>query len=300
MADSISALFPDADITQDIGGTDNRFNTIHARFLEDTSTVPVESLSNMRRPLTGPLVLYVNKTGSDDNSGLTGEAALLTFEGLRRTVSKIDGAGYSITVIIGAGSWDEELTLNSASYLGFSSISIMGASKDSTFIDRNNTSPYCIRCTGVHNLIIQNIGLRNCTYCELYFDRSSGDINNLDFGATVGSHIVAINYASLLFSYSGTFNISGGSNGFISALSNSFVGINNASIDIAGTPVISAFLVIDGGRADVTSLTYTGDVSGIGYKYSVKMQGLLNTGGALSDIPGTNVYVDTASGGLAF
>lgn len=248
-----------------------------------------------REVLTANRTYYVSTTGNDSNHGLTAGAPMATVSGVWNKLLKLDLNGYTVTISLAAGTYTAGGSL-SGQLVGSrdaSSVVINGSGISSTII---NATSYGFTAAGGAAFTIQN--LKIITSGIAVHAQNGGLINlgsGIDFGASTSAHMRCDLGGQIKNNYGSTYTISGGAAYHVYA-NGGLVILSGCTITVTGTPAFSFFAYITVGASfNAFGHTYTGAATGT--RYSVALNGVINTfGGGASYFPGS-VAGSTATGG---
>ena len=257
---------------------------------------PPVQMQTARFRATQSIVVPVSTFGSDS---WTQPTPLTPFATMARAVSYLqnqaDFDGQTGTILLGAGTFSgtevQGLCLGQVGALV-----IQGDGSANTTL------------TSVTGNTMNVIGGAQVTFTELSIGATAGDgiycgnasiVNNgtdLKFLACGGAHIHTEVAGAWVTSTS--YTITGGAAVHWKADAGGDIYSAGQTITLSGTPAFSqAFIVSTRGGVRAASMTYAGSATGT--QYQVTLNGVLDTGGALSAVPGTASSGTTATGGQA-
>jgi hypothetical protein len=289
-------------ITVNYGQTQVTQTNCNNSLLANAPFIP-SNLGTSRTRLTANANLYVSTTGNDSNDGLTASTALLTLaQAQQRIMSNMDFAGqYDATINLAAGSYGAGVAF-SGQPTGWGPNSVLtllgnSASPSTVTISLSASSASCVTAVAGATVTVNGLTLV-----------SSGTGGN---GLATGRG-GTINYENIVFGAAGLahINISGGGvtnqigaytiNGnaiehVLSQGAGQFYG-STATVTLTGTPAFTQFVnAFNAGIVQWLSATFSGGATGA--RYSVTLNGAINTGDGGADyFPGTSAG-SSASGG---
>ena len=301
-----------------------------SKFIRDDGVLAVPPSG--RVALTANTTYYIRTDGSDSNTGLADNSggAFLTIQKAINEWAKLDNAGYLTTVLIRAGTYTISTPIVCKDGVGGGLLVIQGASNTTTIIDLNtvptNAHCCCIVADGVSSAIqwehlrltVSATGSRSGQYynCLIYATNAAKillkEINfgNVATSSSFGGSIMA-EANSLVTLKSSTFAITGSYSGsspsttcFNLVRLDAIVNYEFPHIFTSGVSLTyTHFMNISAGKiqcwADVTNGTNFSAVNSVtATKHLVSANGVLNTFGTLSNIPG-NFGGSVATGGQA-
>jgi len=253
-----------------------------------------------REVLSANRTYYVRTDGNDGNNGLANVAAG-AFRTLQRAWSAILGLdlnGFAVTVQVGVGTHTAGLDMLIAPLGG--SVSFIGDTTTPANVTLSTTADDCFNLSCPATVSIRGFRLQTATSGYCLFATGGGAqliFGNIDFGPAVGGHIRSLNCASIADAGL-NYTISGGSSGYhLSAAAFGAVSVSSAVVTLTGTPAFGGgFAQSRQGTMSVVSVSYSGVATGV--RYSVDLNGVINTfGGGASYLPGS-ISGTTATGGL--
>lgn len=275
-----------------------------ANLTEWASIAPAEKQNALgftpREKLAGDRTYYVRTDGDDDNDGLTDSAggAFLTIQKAVDACLALDLNGNDVTIQVGAGTYAAGVSLNKPFVGG--NVEIIGDTTTPSNVVVSTTSADCFGISGsgtaltVKGFKLQTTTSGNCfNATHLAYVR----FGNVEFGACAGRHLVANSGSVVSNEGVGNYTISGNAVDHMLATVGGKIVISSITITLSGTPAWSG----NGLNAQATGLisifgtTLSG--SATGKRYSVTLNGVINTfGGGANYWPG-DVAGTTAAGG---
>jgi hypothetical protein len=238
-----------------------------------------------RRQLNQNVTYYVSKSGNDFKDGLTPSTAFLTFARLRQKLLSVDGNGSNINVQIGAGTWNEKLSIDRENLA--ETINIQGAGQTTIIQDSIEIENFSGVTLGNFKISdVNGYGLNVATsYVEI-----TGPlwINNCTYGISFSS--VATIFIIGAIDFSGNFSVVfiGSSSGILSARDTSSINFSNVNASSTSVYVIyNALLEL--------LVPITGSATGT--RYVATHGAEINTGGqGANAIPGTVAGITDTAG----
>ncbi len=249
-------------------------------------------------PLLAPRTYYVSNSGSDSNDGLTVGTAFATIQKAIDTTNKYNLNGYDVTINVASGTYARFATkfVN-----GSGKISIIGNEFTPSNVLINSAAGAAILCThdgyefkGIKVTAPVN-GVGSDTGIGLRVTHSRTFVNNIEFGTCIFAHCHV--EAGGLLSFEGGAVIISGSSGYHIGATGSATITLKAWLTITTPQYFSnAFVVSDSVslvRYPYNSITGTAT----GYKFSIALNGIIDTqGSGINYFPG-NLAGIIASGG---
>ncbi len=257
-------------------------------------TAAAQQVSWMRERLTAARTYYVRTDGADTNTGLadTAGGAFLTVQKACDTITDtLLLAGNTVTVQIADGTYTTPVVLRPLPDRGSAVIQGNSGTPENVVISTTSATPFSAAGAGsiwiVKDLKVQTTtsgyGLQAQTFGELHY-------SNIVFGAC-SIHVYA-NTSAIIWC-DGNYSITGAANSHFSADFFGSILCYGRTLTISGTPAfVGQFATAATGSIYLAGNTYTG--SATGKRYTVSMNGVLNSGGVT--LPG-NVAGTTATGG---
>jgi hypothetical protein len=262
----------------------------------ETRITTLEAVTH-REVLSADRTYYVRTDGSNSNNGLANTAggAFLTINKAIDTVAGLDLTIYNVTIQVGNGTYTTPVVLKRC--IGAGTVTIQGDSATPSNVVVSTTSADGISGAGVaKNWIIKDLKVATATTGSGIFASGLSDISitNIVFGACATNHVRASDGA--LITATGAYEIAG--NAIRHALT-SYHGIINMSgrtITLTGTPAFTLFVDAQTlGAQNWGSVTFSGTATGT--RYSVTLNGVVNTGGGGANYLPGNAAGSTATGG---
>lgn len=258
-------------------------------------------LSSIREVLAADRTYYVRTDGSDSNTGLvnTSGGAFLTIQKAVDVVcDDLILNNKTVTIQVADGTYTGAIALRRVT--GRGTAIIQGNSGTPANVVVSTTSASCITASQHAVWSIKDMKLQTTTSgtCIVAGQGSMITISGLNFGASAGGHIYSENSSQV--SASGNYTISGNATFHVQASSLGRVNVSGRTLTISGTPAFStAFAIV----SDVASFyapsnTYSGSATGT--RYSVSLNGVINTGsGGANYFPGNAAGSATTGGQYA-
>lgn len=252
------------------------------------------TLASTRPQLSSNTTLYVNTgTGSDSNDGLTSGAAFKTIAKAITTAYAYDINGYTLTIQVADGTYDETVSFNHA-FVGLGTVVLQGNLTTPTNVVVGSSSGHGILAQFGAYVTIQGMRVRSGG-AGLNLIAQYGavvQVQKLDFNTcgTGGYHLYATWESQIVVFGACTVSASAVGGVFI-ALLNSTV-LVGASFTFSGTLTFAqTCYALYGGVVYLQSgITLSGGTLTITYKYIVSNGGILQTSSV--SIPGTGTARD--------
>lgn len=228
---------------------------------------------------------YVATTGSDGNTCLSLTNPCLTLQGAWNKLAVANYGTGGAQLHIADGTYTGALVINGA-WNGAGPLSIVG--------NCNTPGNVILSLSGVSNIVVSNayinvscVELRNDNFVELAA-LDGGDItfSNIRFGATTADQMQA-NGGKI--HGSGSYSIVGNMGSHWHSFNHGLIEINNATVTLVGTPVISEFFL---GVSDASVYFLNSSFAGtgaVGLRFLIHNNGYFSSGNSLglSGLPGT-------------
>lgn len=259
-----------------------------------------------RTRLAADTNIYVATTGSNSaNSGLASGSAFLTLQYAWDFLQKgFDLNNHKVTINVAAGTYTAGISAQGQilGQAGFDKIVINGntgspstyiisvGAAEVAFLAQNNC---CYTIQGLHLQASGSGAYGVHSAYNSYIACGAG----MEFGAFAsGYHLYADNYGGIVMLTNYTINGAAAYHYFITRSGIIFLGSAGGTITVSGTPAFTTFAqVSDLGELFCESNTFSGSATGT--RYSVTINGVIDTpGGGASYFPG-NVAGSTATGG---
>lgn len=263
-----------------------------------------------RERLSADRTYYVRTDGSDSNNGLADSAggAWLTIQKAIDEVAKLDISIYTVTIQLGAGTYDLGSTGVTIKFpLGAGSVILLGDTTTPSNVVVTNTSiaaggnMFACQQPSPVSFYIKGIKITSSssgTYVGGFQASFNGrlTLESIEFGAWSGGangrhmNCESQGYINII----GNYTISGGVGHHMIAF-NGYIANSGKTITLSGTPAFTRFAYATGlGYIRANSCTFSG--SGTGTRYLVSENSVIYTGGGANYFPG-NVAGSTATGG---
>lgn len=244
-----------------------------------------------REVLTANRTYYVRTDGSDANNGLANTigGAFLTIQKAIDVATTIDFNGFVVTVQIADGTYAAGATIRS----------FVGQASYASFVIKGNSA------TPSNVTVQSSISASSGVFATVQdFKLAGGSLlanlggvlayGNIEFGAGASYHVQAADGGSIICI--GNYAISGGATRHLYCQNGGLITVSGRTIEITGTPAFStAFAIAATASMVVNGITFVGSATGA--RYSVSLNGAINTGGGgASYLPGS-VAGTTATGG---
>lgn len=250
-----------------------------------------------REALNANRTYYVRTDGSDSNTGLanTSGGAFLTIQKAVDAALSIDTCGYAVTIQVADGTYTGAVSMASP-MVGSGSLTIVGNIGTPTNVIVSVTSADCFSIDNGAAVTLRAMKLQTTTSGVGIRARRNARVNflGIDFGACVSGHIISSLGAQVVAT--SNYTISGGGVFHAYADGSAYVQIASVTVTISGTPAFTIFAyVLTLGAINIAGVTFSGSATGT--RYSVTLNGVINTGGGgASYLPG-NSSGSAATGG---
>ncbi|ACI93254.1 conserved hypothetical protein [Afipia carboxidovorans OM5] len=260
----------------------------------------------IREALAANRTYYVRTDGSDSNNGLlntSGGAFLTVQKAINTIVSKLDLAGYTVTIQLADGTYTNAFGF-SAPWTGGGQIVIQGNATTPSNVLVSVTSANAVYNTGTlpGQLTVKDMKLQSTTSGVLLLNSGVGLIvfSNLVFGSAANSgHIVASGPAARITG-SGNYSITGGGTTHNESVYGGLILINGVTVSISGNPTFGSAFAFSWrtGVIDIYGNTYsvTGSVTAL-RSSAIEGGGIVTGGQPASSYPPGNANGTTASNG---
>ena len=283
---------------------ESEFDGIDAGLSSLSSRVTaLEAGGGTRELLTANRTYYIRTDGNDNNTGLVDSAggAFLTIQkAINVVAATLDISGFTVTIQVRDGAYLGAVQLkNVVGFAAPGNLVITGNASTPTNVLINVTGTAIAGASLFSVWDISNLKVQSSGYCIL---ASSATVrfDNLNFGSSGASHIIAINGGKVLkSSFSGNYTISGSAATAHAQAqgAGSTIDVNGGTHTLTGTPTFTYwFWASSLGEIQAQGVTWSG--SGTGQEYLVNVNGILNTNGNLAAIPGATSGT-TSTGGQA-
>jgi hypothetical protein len=240
-------------------------------------------------------------TGNDANNGLAQNraGALLTMQAAYNLITAgLDLGGRAATIQLADGVHTDNLAIGSP-WSGGGEVVLQGNSSfpSNPYIAPASASAISVGCGLLGNLLIQNCALGGVAGAPTINVGAAAAvvIGNIDFIGPSEIHIQT--NAGAFVSTNGPYMISGAMGYHIGGFHGAFVQFDGQTISILGVPAISGNFLLCSDRSGIEVVGDTFVGSATGNRYSVVLNGVINTGGAgASFLPG-NSAGSSATGG---
>jgi hypothetical protein len=257
-----------------------------------------------REKLLAARTYYVRDDGSDSNTGLVDSAggAFLTWQHAFDVISSsLDLAGFTVTVSNTQTSktWTAGIDF-SAGWVGGGAIVINGNGATNTIF--SITGGDCFGNGGAFPgyVQLQNLKMQTTTSGYCVNQRGTGIIYlgaGIEFGACAAFHLRAVQAGGSIQAYD-NYTISGGAVAHFFSDTGAIIVTFGQTVTVSGTPDFSLAFAYCSTAAQIFSQSVTFSGAATGARYSVSLNGVINTGGAgATYFPGDSAGA-TASGGI--
>lgn len=261
--------------------------------------VPVSG--DFRVKLTSTLVLYVSTTGSDSNSGLTASSPFATIQhAINVAIGNYDSGGQGIFIQLADGTYNIPNAIAVYAPLpGGGQLYIQGNASNmgNVVLSAAANQSVLIAYSG-GNVWLQWLTMQGTTGSTCLNALNNGTVQfaNVNFGAFPSSAASQLYIVPTgVVKAQGPYTISG-STGWHICNSGGYVQIAGQTITLTGTPAFAQqFVLSQVGYTQLYSNTYSGSATGV--RYSVTWNGVLQTNGQYTSLPGSTAG-STATGGV--
>lgn len=249
-----------------------------------------------REVLTAARNYYVRTDGSNSNNGLTNSAggAFLTIQKAVDTLLALDCSIYGVTINVGAGTFNENVSLLRA--LGTTTMTIVGAGS-TTIIQGGAGAAFATSDCGVW--AIQSLKILSTSYHGIL---AAGTLTNLqltnvEFGAC-GAPMIRSTTGANVRCFGGC-SVSGNSPNFISTDNKGNFTMVSVTFTLTGTPAFAGAFIAAAGLCYVwvEAVTWSGSATGTRYTVTTNSVIYTGTGGSATYLPG-NAAGSASSGGV--
>lgn len=272
------------DVTGPASSTDGGlvlFNGTGGKTIKDAGYVP-------REVLTGNRTYYVRTDGNDSNNGLTdssGGAFLTIQKAVDVIYGTLDLGGYTVTVSVADGTYTAGFRCNGPVPNGSLAFTGNTSTPANCHISLSSGTA-CVRASNAARFTIEGFKISNSASYGMYADGYStiSLSGGMDFGACSASqvHCTTNSTINLLQNYT----ISGNATNHFTI--NTFGTVNNytKTMTLTGTPAFSGYFarVEFFGFLYAFGNTYTGSATGV--RYISRGNGIIQTGGGATYLPG--------------
>lgn len=259
--------------------------------------VTVTIAGDARESLAVDRTYYVRTDGSDSNNGLadTSGGAFLTIQKAVDVTSALDQNIRNVTIQVADGTYTGAVVLKMR--LGAGTATINGNSGTPANVIISVTSADAISGDSAGPWAVNNLKLQTTTSGNglAAYNNTAISFANLNFGSTVGNHIIAQSGGSV--AATGNYAISGGSSAGAHAYAISFgaVTLSTRTVTLTGTPSFATgFVWCDRGLGmfDAYSMTFSGSATGKRYSLNNNAVAFVN-GAATTYFPGNVAGTNT-------
>lgn len=248
-----------------------------------------------RERLFAARTYYVRSDGSDSNSGLGNDAsgAFLTIGKALTTAEALDLNGYTVTILIGTGTWTAPIV--AAGFPGPGTITFLGDETTPANVTISTTGGDCFNATNISGRYwLRGLKLQTTTSGECIDIRGAGLTVEYQACAfhTCASHQISVQDGALVAA-TGNYSITGNATTHINIVA-ARANIQSRTVTLTGTPAFStAFAQVQraGANLNINGNTFSGSATGT--YYSVSLNGVIFTGG------GGGTYLPGNSAGSA-
>lgn len=292
---------PSAKWAVDFGGQTGSFTAGNLLVSADANGTVEDAGFAPRIVLSAPTTYYVATSGNDSNPGTIGSPWLTIQHALNYVKQYVDTAGYAVTISVGDGTYAENVTV-SGNFTGGGTVTIQG----------NTTTPAnCNITPASSDAISLSLGAR-LSIAGFKINASSGNsINcgpgciatiagNMNFAAcaSTSAHLYA-NFGGQIIN-SSNYTISAGGGMHVRSFVGGIIQAENRTYVLSGTPAfVNSFAnASNGGIIEIYNAVFSGAATGS--RYSVAINGIIDTGGGgASYLPGNSAGSDATGGQYA-
>lgn len=255
-----------------------------------TNWILLIDFTNTRTRLTANTAYYVATTGNDANPGTAALPWLTIQKAINYVYQNIDTAGYSITINVADGTYTGAVSINGA-LVGNGVLSLTGNIVTPTNCVISVTNNACISVTGGASLILGGFKLTSITNGNLLICQSAATVNVsglMNYGPVAGANNAQIIAQSGgLVTINANYTISGGGAAHFNANALSEILVNCPTVTLSGTPAFTNFALASFGLIVVIAGTTAFSGAATGSRYSVQLNGVIQTqGGGATYLPG--------------
>ncbi len=271
---------------------DNSSGAIHAVHVRQRIKDLADSvafLTEIREKLTANRTYYVRTDGSDSNNGLanTSGGAFATLQKAVNAVAAIDMAGFTATISVGAGTYNEAVQLKSL--VGGFCIIVGDETTPSNVLI--NATGSCFTGDGlVGAWHLRGMKLQATTHGIGVTDGSIVKFQALDFGACTFYHMLATGGRLVA---TGNYTISGSASRHVYLFAGASFQCQSRTVTLLGSLAFAVFIqATTASSATVSGNTYSG--SAAGQRYNAQMNAVIQSAGG-----GANYFPGDAAGAVA-
>jgi hypothetical protein len=263
----------------------------------------------LRCRLGAATTFFISTTGSDSTFGTTVGTAWATKQHAWDYCQKnFDLNGFAITFQCAAGSYTDSVYCSGPMVGQNNQIGGAGTTAPSVIFRGDPTTPTNVQVANANYALFLSLA-GAAVHVTGFYLLSTGGIcltagdgglmvfDAINFGASpAGTHIASLNWAFMVCS-TASYTVSGGAATHCSASGNAFLAINTATVTVSGTPAFSASFAQAGDNGTLQSLASTFSGSATGVRYSVSLNGVIDTGGGGANFFPGNSAGTTSTGG---
>jgi hypothetical protein len=243
--------------------------------------------SGSRNVLTATTNFYVTTTGNDSNPCTLALPCLTINRALNYVQSNYDLGGQTVNINVADGTYTTPVALAAPFVGGVPNLIGDIAAPANCIVSTTNANAMTFSngvAINIEGFKLQTttsgIGLEGTTLSVINV------IGAMNYGATAGIQIAVISGAQL--NITTNYTVSGSATAaHLLAGSNGLAFLNGITVTFTGTPALTTYYNANNlGNIQASSMTYSGAV-GTTTKYSATANGLIDTNGGCSSIPGT-------------
>jgi hypothetical protein len=251
-----------------------------------------------REMLSAARTYYVRTDGNDSNNGLANTAggAFLTIQKAVDVVSALDRQSYAVTIQVAAGTYSSVVLKEG---VGSAQIIIKGDTATPANVVIAVSNGTCFLASGISTqYYIQGFKFTSSNNGVALQVESGSTLymKQCDFGGSFTYHMNITNYGSLIIDTS--YTISGATTSAHASPRMGFINMNTVAVTFANTPSLVQFAEVRYCGvlwAYLTTFSGTGASAGT-KKYSVDLNGAIQSGGGYASFPGGVVGTATLGG----
>lgn len=247
--------------------------------------------TEIREKLTAARTYYVRTDGSDSNNGLANTAggAFLTIQKAINVVAALDIVTFTVTIQVADGAYNAELTLKDP--LGSGSCILLGNATTPANVTITIGQP--ITSSGMSKWTVNGFKIQASGNYAVHCTGGLLTLTNVHFGTAVFAHMGSFKYGTI--TVNSNYTIAGAAPAHFYCESGR-LDCRGRTITLTGTPAFSNFAwVTQLGYLLADGNTFSGAATG--NRYSVAMNGVINTAaGGANYFPG-NAAGSSATGG---
>ncbi|RLP21987.1 DUF1565 domain-containing protein [Mesorhizobium sp. YM1C-6-2] len=244
-------------------------------------------LTEIREKLTANRTIYVSTSGNDSTGDGTSGAPFATIQRAVNVVAAIDMAGFTATISVGAGTYNEAVQLKSL--VGGFCVIVGDESTPSNVII--NASGSCFTGDGlVGAWHLRGMKLQATTHGIGVTDGAIVKFQNIDFGVCSFYHMLATGGRLVA---TGNYSITGSASRHVYLFAGASFQCQARTVTLSGSLAFAVFLqATTASTATVSGNTYSG--SATGQRHNAQMNAVIQSAGG-----GANYFPGDAAGAVA-